>query len=578
MKRKIKSRFEHMTLKNRILWLFFIATVIPFICTFYLSYNTINSILDTKLQSSIESNLKQVRLSFENQLQNLNHISQQLGYEGVIGKQLDEYMITEEPYHRSYLVDQIKYQLNLITFTNPNIGLTMYYFKNDDLILFENMGVKQSFDLDTLPVISQYYGITYYGPHISNDRFNNDYVLSALRKVELPERDDAFVYIESGFKLTQSILELDEVTKYTNHMILDNHGRIAFSELGAEFPENTIFPNFAADQLSGVSSNYYWYRQISNQGWSVVSLISASDYNREKNQWMLQMLMLALLFVFVSLVIGWLLWRMVYRPLARFNKEIKWLANSNFDDVKTQSSIPEFDMLLQQFQQMKVQISQLYKEVELKEKRRADLEIEKLMYQINPHFLMNTLDTAHWLAVMNGQKEIDRLVTSLNKLLFYNLRKGNSIATVGEEVDSLRQYLTLQQIRYNFEFDVRIHVNDDVLSLNVPRFILQPLVENALYHGLDDDGKIEVDVTKNDNLEITIMDNGKGISKEELEQLLDRQQSDSDRVGMGIGMNYVKRILEAHYGTKANLSVTSELGKGTKIMISIPVNKESEQR
>ncbi|MCM3633265.1 MULTISPECIES: sensor histidine kinase [Paenibacillus] len=571
-----KSRMERMTLKNRILWLFAVATIIPFMCISYLSYNTITSILDTKLQSGIQTNLKQVRLSFENHIHNLNHVSQQLAYEGIIGAQLEQFMNEKLPYNRSYLIDQIKYQLNLITFTNPNIGLTMYYFQDDNLILFENTGVKDTFDIDQLPVIASYHDITYYGPHISNDRFNNQYVISALRKFDMPERNDAYVYIETGFKLTQSILELEEVSKYTYHLILDNDGRIAYSERSDIFPENSLFSGLqASSSESGVASEHYWYRQVSNQGWSVVSLIAKADYNKEKNQWLMQMLLLLLLFILVSLTIGLLLWRMVYRPLSRFNKEIKWMANSNFNAVKTQSNIPEFEMLLHQFQHMKVQIAQLYSEIEMKEKRRANLEIEKLMYQINPHFLMNTLDTVHWLAVINGQEEIDRLVTSLNKLLFYNLRKGNSTATIREEIDSLKQYLTLQQIRYNFQFDVRIQADDAILDVPVPRFILQPLVENALYHGLDNDGRIEVEVSKTDKdeLAIEIKDNGKGISADELEVLMHRELTEQHRVGMGIGMNYVKRILESHYGDSANLIVSSELGKGTCMIIRIPFEK-----
>lgn len=305
----------------------------------------------------------------------------------------------------------------------------------------------------------------------------------------------------------------------------------------------------------------------------MVSLIAQSDYNREKNRWMMQMLGLALLFAVVSLTIGWLLWKMVYRPLSRFHKEIKSIAGSNFNAAATQSSIPEFEMLLNQFQHMKVQITQLYSEIKAKEKRRADLEIEKLQYQINPHFLMNTLDTAHWLAVMNGQEEIDRLVTSLNKLLYYNLRKGNSVATIRDEIDSLKQYLILQQIRYNFQFDVNIHVDDALLEVTVPRFILQPLVENSLYHGLDDNGRIEVEVRKNDRLEIEIRDNGGGIPEETIEALLEQEQTEHHRVGMGIGLNYVKRMLAFHYEGKASLTVTSELGNGTRIIISIQIGE-----
>jgi two-component system sensor histidine kinase YesM len=566
---------DRMTLKNRILLLFAAATLIPFIFTCYLSYNTITSILNTKLQSGINSNLKQVKLSLENTLSNLNHVSQQLAFEGNIGKQLEQFMLAEQPYDRSYLTDQIKYQLNLVTFTNPSIGLTMYYFHNDQSMLFENTGVKDSFDIGKLPVIAEYYGITYFGPHISNDRFNDQYVLSALRKVDLPGREDAYVYIESGFKLTQSILELDGVSKHTDHLILDNNGRISYSELNDVYHENTFFPELGSPSLaSGVTSDYYWYRQTSTQGWSVVSLVAKADYNREKNHWIMQMAVLALLFAVVSLAIGWLLWKMVYRPLSKFSKEIKWMANSNFNAVTTQSRIPEFEMLLTQFQQMKLQIGQLYSEVQVKEKRRADLEIEKLIYQINPHFLMNTLDTAHWLAVINGQEEIDRLITSLNKLLYYNLRKGNSLSTIREELDSLKQYLILQQIRYNFQFDVRLQVHDELLDIAVPRFILQPLVENALYHGLEDEGRIEVEVSKSEQLEIRIWDNGGGISEERIAELLEKEQTESHRVGMGIGMNYVKRMLESHYNGEASLAVSSELGQGTRIIIKLPVGKE----
>ncbi|NMO98049.1 sensor histidine kinase [Paenibacillus lemnae] len=575
--KKWKSRLKHLTLRNRILLLFVAATLIPFICTCYLSYNTITSILNTKLQSGIQSNLKQVRLSLENALSNLNHVSQQLSYGGHVGKQLEQFLLAEQPYDRSYLTDQIKNQLNLITFTNPSVGLTLYYFGDDQTTLFENTGMTQPIDIDNLPVIAEYYGITYFGPHLSNDRYNPQYVLSALRKVGLPDREDAYIYIESGFKLTQSILDLDEVSKHTNHLILDNDGRISYSELQSVFPENTLFSDsMEPTHLTGINSDYYWYRQVSNQGWSVVSLISQSDYNREKNRWIMQMLGLALLFAVVSLTIGWLLWKMVYKPLSRFNKEIKLLASSNFNAAPTQSRIPEFEMLLNQFQHMKVQIAQLYTEVKVKEKRRADLEIEKLQYQINPHFLMNTLDTAHWLAVMNGQDEIDRLITSLNKLLYYNLRKGNSVATIRDEIDSLKQYLILQQIRYDFQFDVSIQVDDELLEVTVPRFILQPLVENSLYHGLDDHGRIEVEVRKNDRLEIEIRDNGGGISEKSIEALLEQEQTQHHRVGMGIGLNYVKRMLASHYEGKANLAVTSEMGRGTRIIISIQIGEGNE--
>ncbi|MNP11648.1 putative sensor-like histidine kinase [compost metagenome] len=241
---------------------------------------------------------------------------------------------------------------------------------------------------------------------------------------------------------------------------------------------------------------------------------------------------------------------------------------------RARTQIPEFDFLLGEFSNMQHQIGDLFKEVQQKEKIRADLEVEKLLYQINPHFLMNTLDTVHWLAVMNGQGEIDKLVQSLNKLLYYNLGKLGQVSTMEEEIDALRQYLILQQIRYDFEFDVRITADEQVLQIPVPRFILQPLVENSLYHGLSDEGFIQMEVTCNTTLNIMIQDNGAGMSEETIHKLLNNRVAEQQKVGMGIGLNYVHRMLKSQYGDQAQLVIESELGTGTSILLILPIKGE----
>ncbi|WP_232510323.1 sensor histidine kinase [Paenibacillus crassostreae] len=562
--------YDYLTLKRRIIIIFLFSSVIPFITIVLISYFTIYSILTNKIQTGIQNNLRQVGLSLENSINNLNHVSQQLAFGGVVGNKLDELMSTTEPFARSKVMSDLKEELGLITFTNPSIGLTLYYFLNDHSYELENSGVKDPFSPQDLPLLAEYSKISYYGPHVSNNRFDNQFVLSAMRKVDSPNLQNVYVYIETGFKLTQSILHND-IGGLTSHVILDNNGRIAYSDATADFEIDSLFPHFDKDQLSGTQHGYYWYRQISNQGWSVISLISKSDYNKEMNRWFVQIALFALLFLGMTLFLAWLLWTMVYRPLTGFNKEIKLMAQNNVQVSVMKTKIPEFDSLLHQFQQMKIQIWDLFAEVENKEKRRADLEVEKLLYQINPHFLMNTLDTVHWLAVMNGQDEIDRLVSSLNKLLHYNLGKLGQSSTIQEEIEAVKQYLILQQIRYDFQFDVHIHVDQEVLEIPIPRFILQPLVENSLYHGLDDDGYIEIDVQISDFINIFIRDDGAGMSEEKIQNILHHPETENRKVGMGIGMNYVKRMIEVYYGGQAELRVTSIIGKGTTIHLSLPI-------
>lgn len=565
-----------MTLKRRIFLIFLFSSLVPFLSIFIISYYTIDSIFDNKIQSGIQSNLRQVELSLGNSISSLNHISQQLAYGGTIGKQLDEVLQqSEDPFQRIKSRDQLKSELNMVTFTNPSIGLTMYYFQNDATIQFENFPIKHNFSPESLPLLAKYYGITYYGPHVSMNQFDDQIVLSALRKVELPDRDDVYVYIESGFSLTQSILDNDQYGGALSHLILDGNGRIAYSEVPTIFAVGAKFPNFSKEEGTGLYQGYHWFKQTSNQDWSVVSVISQADYGKEKKQWLLQMLFISLFFLCVTVVLAWLLWKMVYRPLNIFHREIKGMSQNRLKINHTeQSKIPEFDYLLGKFSEMKVQIWNLFKEVELKEKNRVDLEVEKLLYQINPHFLMNTLDTVHWLAVMNGQNEIDRLVQSLNKLLYYNLGKLGQISTIEEEIDALKQYLVLQQIRYDFQFDVRIDVEENVLKMPVPRFILQPLVENSLYHGLSDDGYIQVNVQLDKGIQISIHDNGSGMSEETIRELLTNRTVEQKKVGMGIGMNYVKRMLEARYEDKAKLEIMSEMGKGTSVLLTLPITVE----
>jgi two-component system sensor histidine kinase YesM len=577
MTRLRRFLYDYLTLKRRIFLIFLFNSLLPFITIVLLSFFTIYSILTHKIQAGIQSNLRQVELTLENSINNLNHVSQQLAFGGSIGNKLDAFLSAEAAFDRSKLLSELKEELGLITFTNPSIGLTLYYFANDQSYVLENSGVKEPFQPQKLPLLVDYGEIAYYGPHISNNRFDNQYVLSVLRKVDLPHVDNSFIYIETGFQLTQSMLLQDASGGSTAHVFLDNNGRIGYSDAEQAFPVGMMFPHYDTGEMSGTEKGYYWFREVSNQGWSIISLTPKSVYNREMNRWFVQITLVSLLFLGLCLFLAWLLWKMVYRPLNGFNKEIKLMSQNRRQTAALPTRIPEFDFLLHQFHEMKEQIWQLFAEVEAKEKRRVDLEVEKLLYQINPHFLMNTLDTVHWLAVMNGQQEIDRLVSSLNKLLHYNLGKLGKTSTIQEEIEALRQYLILQQIRYDFQFSVHIHAEEEALKIPTPRFILQPLVENSLYHGLNDDGYIEVAVQRGsepDKIVISIRDNGSGMSQEQLERLFEVADTDDHKVGMGIGINYVLRMIDVYYGGKARLQVTSEPGLGTEITLILPTGGE----
>ncbi|MDF2834768.1 MAG: histidine kinase [Paenibacillus sp.] len=569
------KRLHNVTFKNRIILIFLISSLAPFVCLGLISFYTIDSIIDNKVESALQSNLKQDIMTLENTLNNLNHVSQQLAYGGGTNRLIEQLDTATQPYERLRLNNEIRSELNNITFSNPNIGLLMYYDPDAKTYEFENFGIRGDFAPSKLPLMAEYPEITYFGPHLSYNGSINQYVFSIMRQVNLPDRN-LYLYIESGRNALTSLFAPQNRKEGSRRLLLlDNDGRIAFSESQEAFAEQAMFPNPGPDSRSGTAGGYFWNKEVSNQGWSLVSVVPENEINQERNRWLAQMLGIFLLFVILAVFVAWLLWKMVYRPLDKFHREIKTLTQSDAPEQEELTRIPEFDYLLYQTRSMKRKIWALYEEIEIKEKRRADLEVEKLLYQINPHFLMNTLDTVHWLALMNGQKEIDKLVLSLNKLLYYNLGKMGETSTIGDEIEALKEYLQLQQIRYDFQFDVDIDVDENSLVLPSPRFLLQPMVENALYHGVSDDGYIYVGIAlQEDGLLITIQDNGAGMSPEMIEQLLDEDTEDRHKVGMGIGMKYVKRILRASYGEEAKLSIRSEVGKGTVVTLRLPVSSE----
>ncbi len=358
-----------MTLKRRIFLIFLVSSVVPFLSIFIISNYTIDKIFDNKIKSGINSNLRQVELSLGNSISNLNHISQQLAYGGNIVKQIDDVLFQSmDRYQRIQTKNQLKSELNLITFSNPNIGLALYYIQKEDAIQFENFPVKETFSLNSLPLLAKYYDITYFGPHKSMNESDNQIVLSALRKVGLPDRDDVYVYIETGFSLTQNILDNNEYGGGLSHLILDGNGRIAYSEVPEIFASGAQFPDFSKEEGNGLYKDHYWFKQTSNQNWSVVSVISQTDYHKEKNQWMLQILLVSLFFICLTILLAWMLWKMVYKPLNLFHSEIKWMSQNRLKPQLEKTNIPEFDYLLRQFSEMKEQIWNLFKEVEQKEK------------------------------------------------------------------------------------------------------------------------------------------------------------------------------------------------------------------
>lgn len=568
------------TLKHRLILLLLLCSLFPLLLIGSISYSSMYSMLKNKAERGITGNLRQVRLSFENTLSQLNYASQQLVFEGEIGNKLDAYLDSStDLFGKRQLGQQIQSEISLIHFTNPALGVIFYYLSSTGEIIFPNGHVHPDVRIFEHPLLAKQLAMTYYGPHLSVNPLNGNNVLSVIRKVNLPSRDDVYLYIETDFKFTDRILNSDGTFRDTYYLFVDREGRIAYSEKNDVFPIGSRLARFTEHSRS--YRDYYLFQDVSNQSWSIVAAIPKASYNQEIREWFAQFAVIATLSILIGCLLAFAIWRMVYTPLLQLQRNIRRLKNGRLSDVPDveRQSLVEFAEIHHEFSNMKQRIDQLIEDINRNAQSRRKLEVEMLMSKINPHFIHNTLDTIRWQAKVNGHHETDLLVSTLNKLLHYNLGKGRT-ACIRDEIEALKHYVLLQSVRYNFRFEVHLDAPAELLDLPVPRFILQPLVENSLSHGLKNKrgGVIEVSVRQQDDARVVIevRDNGYGMTEEEVRRMLSDDGDPPRPAGMGIGWRYVQKMLDHHYEGKAKLTVDSGPDKGTTISLNLPMEPKGE--
>ncbi|MFR6328439.1 MAG: sensor histidine kinase [Eisenbergiella sp.] len=270
-------------------------------------------------------------------------------------------------------------------------------------------------------------------------------------------------------------------------------------------------------------------------------------------------------------VVVFLMMKNVVRPLHVFEEEICKIQQGDLENRSYQKTlIPEYDHLLDEVMIMKQRIQGLLEEREAAQRVQAKARVDQLLYKINPHFLMNSLDTIHWLAVAENTKEIDKVARALNKLLYYNLKVDRNTVRLEEEIQAVRQYVLLQQSRFTFQFAVDIQ-DEKALQARIPRFILQPLVENAIYHGLRENGHLVLMADVEEKLNIYVKDDGEGMEPQMLDELQEEaRRGKKEGNKLGIGLNYVIQILREQFGENVTIQVMSRKQEGTIIHISMP--------
>ncbi|NRD77790.1 histidine kinase [Bacillus sp. BRMEA1] len=282
----------------------------------------------------------------------------------------------------------------------------------------------------------------------------------------------------------------------------------------------------------------------------------------------------------------------ITRPISLLSKAAKEISKGKLDgkDIKITTK-DELKPLTETFNQMRANLRQLVLEIKQKselDKLLKEMELRRLQHQINPHFLFNTLNTVSKLAYLEEAEQTSRLIEAVAAILRYNLGDLNRGSTLRDEVKIVKEYFFIQQTRFGERIQFITEIQDDCLDIEVPRLILQPLVENAFIHGVEayeENAEIRLQIYRcQESIYVEVIDNGQGMTEDVRQKLLQygegNEADDGARLeksgghSTGIGVKNVIRRLQLFYQCQDIVEIETELGKGTNFRLKIPdVNK-----
>ena len=267
------------------------------------------------------------------------------------------------------------------------------------------------------------------------------------------------------------------------------------------------------------------------------------------------------------------------RPLFKLKEQMQQVMAGNLNaEIATTDSKDEISSLSRTFNNMVTEIGHLIEEIQVTQKRESELRFEMLLAQINPHFLFNTLNSIKWMSVMSGTEHITNTITALGRLLEISMNKVNDMLPIEEELENIKSYIKIQQVRYPGRFDVAYHIEEGILKEHTLKLILQPLVENSILHNIEARDFLMIDISgrcENGIIILQVQDNGTGMDADTMKEILKpKKQGKKGYVFSGLGVSNVQERIQLAYGPDYGLQYDSDGNSFTTVTIRFPQHKQ----
>ena len=478
-----------------------------------------------------------------------------------------------------------------------NIGIVRED-KNSPSLFDNGLSVRNTYvDLNTQPwyadAVGKYDRYNLTSSHVQNViKGERRWVITLSRGIcnyTGTEAEDGVVFLDLNYSAISELCAQSSMGDKGYVFILDQNGNIVYhpqqqqlyNELQTE--NISLVMNAKSDIVTvgkGDDEKIYALSHSDITGWTIVGCMNMSELLRNSRQTRSIYVLVAVGLIIVALLISSLIARNITLPIQKLRDSMKSVQKGNFDieDIEVISD-NEIGSLTRSFNVMTHRIRELMEQNVKEQEQKRKIELKALQSQINPHFLYNTMDMINWQALQGHTNEVSTAVQNLSRFYKLTLSRKKGISTIECEEEHVSIYITLQNMRYHDSIDFISDIPDELMEYQIPKLTLQPVVENAILHGiLEKESKSGTIVLtgwlEESDIVILISDDGVGISPEKLQTILSGTGQSSSG-GTNIAIYNTHRRLQILYGQKYGLSYTSIPGQGTEVQIRIPAKKES---
>lgn len=411
---------------------------------------------------------------------------------------------------------------------------------------------------------------------ITFGQMTNTDSISLIRAMDLSnsERQSNLLVVSLNKSRLLNIIKTLLPSENSRIALLNEKGEVVV-ETGKVFEEHIS----DKDMTVKIDSDY--------SAWRLELVQPKTELYKETDQLRLFTVAIIGLSILLAIIISWVVYSGIASPVLKLSRGMKRLSSGELNIHVDTKRKDEFGFLIQSFNKMAVVQKHLIEDHYEQQLRLTTTELKFLQSQINPHFLYNTLDSIYWTAKNYDADEISEMVMNLSKFFRLSLDKGRQVFTIEESITHLHYYIRIQQLRFMDNFTVDYQISDESKGVPLLKLLLQPLVENAIIHGMEGKSSggslvISSHIDRSQNVVISVHDNGPGIEEErlsyiqhELEMLGSRRMPastrDEEHVKDLFGLRNVLGRMKLYYGNEAQLTLHSVFGEGTTVTISIPL-------